>query len=230
MKIYFPFLILICLIHLASFRIYAQTDWFFTAINGSGDLHYIDKDFTNLPKGIIQVWEKVILANEDYTISLQEWDCSKKTFRVMQTSRYAQNRLVESINRPTDWRRFVPDSIGMLIYINVCEVDKNGKLKTNKYDDKTEKIDRTLYSFAQIIIEDANLMSEADSKSNPVRRLTLGERLALLSDEPDGIWYKVLDIQTGEEGWLNGFDMKIITPDKSVKKKTAAKNKPKAKT
>ena len=98
----------------------AQTEWFFVALTGNGNVIYIDKDFTRLRGGITRVWQKSAASDNSYTISLTEWKCREKSFRFVQTAVYENDVIVDRSDDKTNWRYFVPDSTGMLLYSNIC--------------------------------------------------------------------------------------------------------------
>ena len=72
-------------------------------------------------------------------------------------------------------------------------------------------------SFAEIT-KKPNLMSEAEPKSKVIRKVAVGEKLVLVSEESTGVWYRVIDPKTNSEGWLNGNHFKIIKAKKTAKK------------
>lgn len=104
----------------AFINIPAQTDWFFVALTSSGSTIYIDKNFMKRRDGITQVWQKSISPDDNYTISLTEWNCAQKNFRFIQTAFYENDVIVDRSDEKTTWRRFVLDSTGMLLYANIC--------------------------------------------------------------------------------------------------------------
>jgi hypothetical protein len=206
-------LIDICLLLLINFTsISAQTDWFFVALTSSGNTVFIDKNFTRSSNGIIKVWQKTVSLDETYIIALGEWNCAKKSFRYIQSIIYDSNGVAsDRSNNASEWRLAIPDSTGMLLYLNICKDNQN--VSSDK-----QKIEKPVSSFAQIIVRKANLMSEADSNSKIIRRLALGEKLVLIDEKSSGVWYRVLDAKTNSQGWLNGNNFKIIKANSSSKK------------
>ena len=189
----------------------AQTEWTFVALTGSGSIIYIDYNFTKVRGGITQVWQKTILEDGTYTIGLSEWNCSKKSFRMGRSALYGENGLIERDDKVTPWRVFLPDSTGMLLYANICQ---NGQLQPEKSDEQNNA--KSNSSFAQII-KKSNLMTEANPRSEIIRKVTVGEKLVLVSEESTGVWYRVLDLKTNSEGWLNGNHFKIVKARKTAK-------------
>jgi hypothetical protein len=212
-------LIAIYLLLLINFTsISAQTDWFFVALTSGGNTVFIDTSFTRSLKGITQVWQKTVLPDETYTISLGEWNCAKKSFRFVQTVIYDNNGIAsDRSNNPSGWRVIIPDSTAMLLYLNICEIDQNENLDKQKSENSDS-------SFAQIIVRKANLMSEANSNSEIIRQVLLGEKLVLCADKPVRSWYRVIDSQTNTKAWLNGNNFKIVKAKKPSKKVKSRRN------
>lgn len=195
----------ICAFLLLNFtNISAQTDWFFVALTTPGDVIFIDTNFTRSKSGITRVWQKTVSPDESYRIALGEWNCSEKKSRYVQSVMYNGNGIVIArSSRPSEWRYFTPDSTGMLLYSNICEDNQNTDPEERKNKDKN-------YSVAQVIVKKANLMSKANSNSKILRKVSLGEKLVLISEKPTGAWYRVLDPKTNSEVWLNGNKFKIV--------------------
>jgi hypothetical protein len=210
-KITFYWLSLIAICLFLSINVAAQTDWTFVALTSSRDIVSIDKNFIRSSNGITRVWEKVVSTDETYRINLMEWECSKKRFRFVQEAVYDASGIVSRSDKKSVWRTFVPDSTGMLLYLNICEDSQNessGKQNIEKSDS----------SFAQIIVRKANLMSEANSESEIIGEAFLGEKLILVSEESVGAWYPVIDPKTKSQAWLNGNHFKIVKVRKPAKK------------
>jgi hypothetical protein len=211
MKIIFQLsgLVIICLFF--SLNVSAQSRWSLVFSRDTSDW-YIDKStIKKKPTGIVQAWEKVVYQDNSYGLGLNEWKCSEKMKRLIQFSSY--NQFGEPLSRsltPLPWRNIVPDSIEEKAFNIVCK-------NSNKTPRNNEKAGSNL-SFAKIIVNKSKLMSESNSNSEIIREVTLGEKLVLVSEEPVGIWYQVLDSKTNSQVWLNGNHFKIIKVKKSVKK------------
>jgi len=205
-------LIGICLLFFISFtNVGAQTDWFFVALTSSGNTIFIDKKFTRTSNGIIKVWQKNVSPDDSYIIALGEWNCAKKSFRLVQSIMYDINGVAsDRSDKPSQWRIVIPDSTGMLLYLNICED------KQNANSDK-QKIENSDSSFAQVIVKKAALRSEASLNSKVIRRLALGEKFVLIGKK-SGVWYEVYDSKTSSKGYLNGNDFKIIKAKSPSKK------------
>lgn len=219
-KLLFRYLISISFCLFASVNVPAQTDWFFVALTGSGNTIYIDKNFTKRRGGITQVWQKSVSADDNYTISLTEWNCAQKSFRFVQSAVYENDVIVDRSSRKTTWRYFVPDSTGMILYSNICPQQLNKKAKAVGAVKSEQGI-----SAAQVIVEQTALMSRADAGSRIIRRVALGERFVLTGEEPTGGWYRVLDRKTNKLGWLDANHFKIVEGEKRTIKKIGVKNK-----
>jgi hypothetical protein len=212
-KITFHWLSLVSICLFLSINAAGQTDWTFVALTSSRDIVSIDKNFIRSPNGITRVWEKVVSSDDTYRINLMEWECSKKRFRFVQEAVYDANGIISRSDKKSVWRTFVPDSTGMLLYLNICEVSQNessGKQNIEKSDS----------SFAQITVRKANLMSEASSQSDIIGEVFLGEKLILVSEESVGVWYPVINPRTKSQAWLNGNHFKIVKVGKPAKKLT----------
>ena len=136
-------------------------------------------------------------------------NCAKKSFRLVQSIMYDINGVAsDRSDKPSQWRIVIPDSTGMLLYLNICEDNQNAN------SDK-QKIETFGSSFAQVIRK-ANLMSEARLNSKVIRRLALGEKL-MLTGKKFGVWYEVHDSKTAK-GYLNGNDFKIVKAKSPSKK------------
>lgn len=207
-----------CLI--AFIKVPAQTDWFFIDLTGGGTVVYIDKKFMQVRGGITRVWQKSVSADDSYTISLMEWNCAEKKFRVAQSVVYENNLIVAQSDKKSSWRYFVPDSIEMLLYSNICP-----RKQTEKTDDAeaVESETEREISAAQIIVKKAASMSRADAGSRIMRRVAQGEKSVLTGEKPTGVWYRVLDRKTKKLGWLNGNHFKIVESEKQPKKRSGKK-------
>ncbi len=217
-KLLFWCLISISFCLLAFVNVSAQTDWFFVALTSSGDVVYIDKNFTRRRSGITRVWQQTVTSDDNYTISLTEWNCAEKSFRFVQSAVYENNVIVDQSDKKTNWRHFVPDSTGMLLYSNICSPKPKREIQTtdNLYPVNKENGKK---SFLQITAKKSALMNEADFDSRIIRKVWRGERFALTGDEPIGAYYRVRDPKTGLQGWLNANHCKIVKEVKPPKKR-----------
>jgi hypothetical protein len=211
MKIIFQLsgLVIICLFF--SVNVSAQSRWSLVFSRDTSDWYMDKSTIKKNPTGTVQAWEKVVYQDNSYILGLNEWKCSEKMKRLLQSGSYTS--FGEPLSRsliPFPWRYIVPDSIEEEMYNIVCK-------NSNKTPRNNEKAGSNL-SFAKITAKKSKLMSESNSNSEIIREVTLGEKLVLVSEEPVGIWYQVLDSKTNSQVWLNGNHFKIIKVKKSVKK------------
>jgi uncharacterized protein YgiM (DUF1202 family) len=198
----------------------AQTDWSFVAIDTDYDVWFVDKAVIKKKSGIIAAWMKTVHRDKSYNIALNEWNCAEKMKRLLQVQTYDSNTVLTSMTVKTlPWRYVVPDSVEAKAYNIICG-DLNKRTGTAR-NDETDRAS----SFAQITVRNANLMSEADSKSEVIRKVNLGEKLTLVSEKPVGVWYRVLDPKTNSEGWLNGYHFKIVNARQSSQKAKSGRRK-----
>jgi hypothetical protein len=209
---------LICLT-MFSVNAFSQSRWKLAAVNSNGTPYYVDETLSQQPNGNILGWEKSdvppneVYPSGSYFVARYEWDCSNKRQRQLQVFIYDRlGDFIERLDVDTSWKENPPDSVGEIILKDVCSVlkKKNNNVNSSK---STEDVD----SFAQIIVRKANLMSEAHSDSEVIRKVSLGEKLILVSKESIGVWYQVIDSKTNKRGWLNGNNFKIVKVEKSTK-------------
>jgi hypothetical protein len=214
-KIKSRWLPLVCICLFLSINVSAQTDWFFVALTSSGNTIFIDKKFTRASNGIIRVWQKNVSPDDSYIIALGEWNCAKKSFRLVQSIMYDINGVAsDRSDKPSQWRIVIPDSTGMLLYLNICEDNQN--VSSDK-----QKVEKPDSEFAQIIVKGAVLRSRSNANSEVIRRLVLGEKL-VLTGKKSGIWYEAYDSKTAK-GYLNGNDFKIVKAKSPSKKANRAR-------
>lgn len=201
-----------------SINVSAQTDWSFVALTSGGNTVFIDKNFTRASNGIIRVWQKNVSPDNSYFIGLGEWNCLKKSFRIVQSIMYDNTGIASDRNsEPSQWRIVIPDSTGMLLYLNICE--ENQDIDVNEQENRNSKS-----SIAQIIVKKTNLMSKANSNSKIIRQLVLGEKL-VLTGKKLGTWHQVFDSKSNSQGFLNRKNFKVVKTNKSTKRNRANKTK-----
>lgn len=202
------FTLITCFSFIVVINISAQSRWIFVGTSSDDASWYIEKTLTEKASGTITAWEKVVLVDGSYSIGLTEWKCSEKKKRILQSGNYAlSGEVIRSNNIPLPWRAVVPDAIEEGFFNVVCAVSKKKIAERNSNS-------RSSGSFAQIIRK-SNLMSAASPRGEIIRKVAIGEKLALVSEESIGVWYRVLDPQTNSEGWLNGNHFKIVKATKN---------------
>ena len=204
------FALFICFSLIAVMPVSAQSRWVFIGTSADDSSWYIDKSITEEKSGTITAWEKAVLPNRSFSIGLTEWNCSERKKRILQSGDYAPSgEVLRYQNMPLPWRSVVPDAIEEGIFNVVCAISKKKIAEKDRNSGPSG-------AFAQIIRKSA-LMSEASSNGKVIRRVAAGEKLALMSEESTGIWYRVLDPQTNSESWLNGNHFKIVRASKPVR-------------
>lgn len=200
-------LLVICILIL-SIGAFAQDRWSFVGLSVDKALWFVDKAVMKKKSGVISAWEKVIYTDKSYSIALNEWKCTEKMKRFIQVNHYdPTGDYLDRDLKALSWRYIVPDSIEERTYKILCS-DIIAEERTAKNESNS--------SFAQII-KKSNLMSEADSNSEIIRKVIIGEKLALVSEESTGVWYRVFDAKTNSEGWVNGNYFKIVKASKPAR-------------
>lgn len=215
------FLIILCWITVLINNTNAQIRWQFIGMARDSTIFFVDRTVTKNSSGTVQAWEKIIYSNESYVIGLNEWKCSEKMKRVIQTITYYPNGDYQSRSLvPLPWRYVVPKSVEEQIYNLVCRNLRLGESRVGNI--------KGLYSnsaTAQIINRKAYLMSEASSESKAVRKLTFGEKLILVNENPTSTgWYLIFDTKSEAQAWLHGNYFKIIKSKTSSSKKQITQN------
>jgi len=210
-----PLVFLLLLCSISSLSVSAQSRWIAVASSGS-KIYYIDENLTKQPNGNILGWERGDLPDNriyplgSYFVTRSEWNCRNRTNRQIQTFIYDRfDNFIETIEIDTSWKDNPPDSVGEKIINRVCGVKKKSNLSISQGQSSGS-------SFAEII-KKSNLMAEANPRSEILRKVAVGEKLVLISEESTGVWYRVLDPKTNSEGWLNGNHFKIIKARKNAK-------------
>ena len=200
----FAFSICLCLI--ASANAAAQSRWIHTGFTSDSAIWFLDKAFTKTKSGTVTAWEKVIYPDGAYSLGLNEWNCSAKKKRLLQSHSYdTEDEVIGVQTTPLPWRFVTPDSIEEKTFKIIC-ADSISKRKIVE-DDNGESASAA--SLARIIKKSA-LLSAAAPGSRVIRRVAVGEKLFLVSKKSNGVWYQVFDPRTGSSGWLNGNHFKIV--------------------
>lgn len=202
-----------------SVNAFSQNRWKLSAVDTNGTKFYIDETLSQQPNGNLLGWQKSELPPNNiyppgsYFIARYEWNCSDKIHRQLQFLIY--NRLgnfIEQLDTDKSWKDIAPESVAEVILNDVCSVLRKAPNKTSA----ERAVDGEL--FAQIIVRNANLLSEANSLSRIIRKVSIGEKLILVSRESVGSFYQVIDPKTKTQGWLNGNNFKIVNAKKSARK------------
>lgn len=208
------FAILICIFLIASVSAAAQQSrWSYIGRAVNDSVWYLDKSFKKNRSGTITAWEKVIFPDDSYSIEVNEWNCSERKKRMLQADNYAPSGdFLSHLGKPVPWRFVVPDSVEEKVFGIICGNSNSKKRTSGRQDDGNSSFART--------IKKSVLMSEASANSEVIRKVAVGEKLTLVSEESTGVWYRVLDPKTNSEGWLNGNHFKIVkasTPARNIR-------------
>lgn len=218
-----PLAVLLLCFSTFSLSVSAQSRWKLAAVDSKGQAFYVNENFTQQPNGNILGWQKGsfpinnVYPVGSYYIVRYEWDCRNKTSRQLQIFIYDSfGRSIKNIDPDKSWTDNPPGSIGDVILNDVCRIfEKKNNLSQRPF---------SAGSFAEII-KKSILMSGADPRSRVIRKVAIGEKLLLVSEESTGIWYQVIDPKTNSEGWLNGNHFRIIKAKKTAKKVRASNRK-----
>jgi uncharacterized protein YgiM (DUF1202 family) len=92
-------------------------------------------------------------------------------------------------------------------------------VKENQIIDKDAGVD-----IARVIVQKANLRSGANANTDIITELSKGNVLVLLSKESIGGWYNVIDIETSDEGWIQGNTIEVqFTSERHISKPNLAR-------
>lgn len=197
-----------CLYILGTFNASGQTDWTFVGSSVEAVDFYIDANTKKTGNGNILVWEKQFLPDGTFYVVLLEMNCSEKTKQTVQGNYYdPRGSVIGKLTNNNPVRYISPQTMEEAVFNTVCE-GRTDSAASSAGESK---------SFAQIIVRNVNLMSGSRSNSKIIRKVALGEKLVLVSEEPIGVWYIVYDPKTEFEGWLNGNHFKIVKAVKPAK-------------
>lgn len=205
----FAFLICLFLITFVSAAA-QQSRWSYIGRAVNDSVWYLDKSFKKNKSGTVTSWEKVIFPDDSFSIEVTEWNCSERKKRMLQADNYAPSGdFLSHLGDPAQWRFVVPDSVEEKVFGIICGNSISKKRTSGREDDGNS-------SFAQTIKKSV-LMSEANPNRKVIRKVAVGEKLTLVSEESTGVWYRVFDPKTNSEGWLNGNHFKIVKVSKPAR-------------
>jgi hypothetical protein len=85
---------------------------------------YYSPDRTVQHRGLIQAWFKGAHPDSDkkisYTISLHEFDCRKRTYRLLQGTLYFRDGSGRTSNQPSSWEHPLPGSLAEMELRHIC--------------------------------------------------------------------------------------------------------------
>lgn len=164
----------------------------FIGRNANGSISYLEKSDQRESGNRKQTWTKEVYSDRSYKITLVEWQCFEKKFRVIESTNYAPSG--ECIDREgsSPWTTVIPDSVSECYFDVVCASSKQSTLAESNSSGK-QKI-------AQVIIINANIRRSPDAGSAVIQKIKKGARLFLTDTEPVNGWYQVLIPGTNESG------------------------------
>jgi hypothetical protein len=75
-------------------------------------------------RGLVQAWFKGVHPDSDkkvsYTVSLHEFDCRKRTYRLLQGTRYFRDGSARTSNQPSSWEHPLPNSLAEMEFRQIC--------------------------------------------------------------------------------------------------------------
>lgn len=179
-----------------------QNRWQFIGRNDNGSTSYLEKSNPKEVGGKKQTWSKEVYSDGSYKITLIDWQCRERRFRVLEATNYAPSGEYVDKEGSSAWSTVVPDSVSESYYKVVClSTGNTPALKSNTSSKKM---------VAQIITDNANVREAPFANSPVIQTFEKGARLFLADNEPTGVWYQVFIPDTNETGWLNGNTIKLL--------------------
>lgn len=248
MNRYLLILILVNVFTINLFPQSSENRWIYFATSKTGDKHYIDKNYNRLADSKVRAWQKRVFSNSSYWLYLDEYDCIERRTRFLKLVKYnSYGELTNSEDvNSRNWVFVTPSTIEEHALNLVCgneSIDtpkqpQQTKPKDDEYLDKlfasvekkTKSNSPTVPKYqssnndvgvdiAVLIVQKANLREQPDISSEVVREVGKNNLLVLLDRNPNGVWYKVLDVQSSDEGWIHGNNIEIqytTKPKKSL--------------
>lgn len=251
MKIFSSILLLLLL---SLLNVNAQTQrWIYHGATDDAK-HYYDANIRRAPTGILTTWEKWLYNDDSFAFVLTEFNCQQGKIRFVSGTKYsAAGKIINSSEKAGNWQIPTPESIAESAFQVVCKVS-NAKsslalpnFSENSTNDKAGiEIPNPLYvpkedqsyiakenriidsdagvDIARVIVQKANLRASAYANSSVITELSKGNVLVLLSKEPSGVWYNVINVETSEEGWIHGNNIEVqFTNERQISKPTLAR-------
>lgn len=211
------FLMLICVSLLNHPTFSQQNRWQFIGRNDNGSTSYLEKSKPKEVGGKKQTWSKEVYSDGSYKITLIDWQCRERKFRVLEATNYAPSGEYVGKEGSSAWSTVVPDSVSENYYKVVCL--PTGNTFATKSNTSTKK------PVAQIIVDNANIREAPFANSPAIQTVQKDAQLFLAAAEPVGGWYQVYIPDTKETGWLHGNTIKLLGI-KSNSTKPKRKSKP----
>lgn len=174
--------------------------WQFISSNDNGSRSYLENSNRKSAGGKKQTWTKDIFKDGSYKITLIEWQCREKQFRILEATNYAPEGTYLGQELASEWSTVIPDSISENFFKTVCV--------SNQFADESDL--SNVRKSVQIISENANVREAPSPVSPVVQTFAKGVRLFIADEEPVRAWYRVLIPNTNQTGWLHGDTIKIL--------------------
>jgi len=192
--------------------------WQFIGRNDNGSRSYLEKSNKSETGDRKQTWSKEVYSDGSYKITLIDWQCRERRFRILEATNYAPSGEYVDKEGSYPWSTVVPDSVSENYYKVVCI--SPGKTPTTESNASRRK------TIAQIIAPNANIRESPTANGRVVQTVEKGAQLFLTDADPKGSWYQVFIPDTNETGWLHGNTIKLVgIKSNSIKSKRAGKRK-----
>ena len=174
--------------------------WQFVGRNDNGSRSYLENSNQRRIGNKRQTWTKDIYKDSSYKITLIEWQCREKKFRILEATNYAPEGTYLGQEAGSDWSTVVPDSVSENYFKTICAAEQTASESDLPNTKKS----------VLVITENANVRETPFSVSPVVQTLTKGTRVILADDDPVGAYYQVFLPNSDEVGWLHGNTIKIL--------------------
>lgn len=196
-------LIFYAIIVLSNQPIFAQANrWQFIGKNDNGSRSYLEKSGQKESGNRRRTWSKEVYSDGSYKITLVDWQCRERRFRILEATNYAATGEYIDKERSSAWATVIPDSVSENYYKVVCaSTEQKPAAKSNSSDKKM---------IAQIIAENANIREVPFANGSIIQTAEKGTRLFIADAEPTGVWYQVFLPDSDITGWLHGNTIKLL--------------------
>jgi hypothetical protein len=101
-----------------------DSDWRYIGTSKEDIKLYYSPDRTVEHRGLIQAWFKGLYPDSDrkisYTVALDEFNCSKGTYRSLQGTLFFRDGRAASSNEPSAWVYPLPGSLAEMEFTQIC--------------------------------------------------------------------------------------------------------------
>lgn len=179
-----------------------ENRWQFISRNDNGSTSYLEKSNKSETGDRKQTWTKEVYSDGSYKITLVDWQCREKRFRVLEAANYMPSGEYIDKEGSSAWSTIVPDSVSENYYQVICSA--SGQKSAAKSIPSGRKI------IARIIALNANIRESPTAESRVLQRVEKGTYLFLADTEPTNGWYQVFIPDTNEAGWLYGNTIELL--------------------